>query len=110
MALDVEDTMGRGEDKAPSSLGNNRRSVPCPSTLRRCHTTQLSATLTGLDAIGTAEIPFVLSQGVNFCRHRLNLLRAHWSVKHGPGIRKAHSPTAAHPGRRNIASTSRLIV
>ena len=31
MALDVEDTMGRGEDKVPSSLGNNRRSVPCPS-------------------------------------------------------------------------------
>jgi hypothetical protein len=31
MPLDVEDTMGRGEDKAPSSLGNNRRSVPCPS-------------------------------------------------------------------------------
>src|ERR1019366_6061667 len=38
MALDVEDTMGRGEDRVPSSLGNNRRSVPCPS-LRRCHTT-----------------------------------------------------------------------
>jgi hypothetical protein len=31
MTLDVEDTMGRGEDKTPSSLGNNRRSVPCPS-------------------------------------------------------------------------------
>jgi hypothetical protein len=31
MALDVEDTMGSGEDKAPSSLGNNRRNVPCPS-------------------------------------------------------------------------------
>src|ERR1019366_3758965 len=31
MALDVEDTVGRGEDKVPSSLGNNRRNVPCPS-------------------------------------------------------------------------------
>jgi hypothetical protein len=41
MALDVEDTMGRGEDKAPSSLGNNRRSVfmSQPNNLRGCHTT-----------------------------------------------------------------------
>jgi hypothetical protein len=26
----------------------------------------------------------VRSHAVNFCRHRLNLLRVHWSAKHGP--------------------------
>ena len=46
-----------------------------------------------------SEILTVRSHGVNFCRHNLNLLRVHWSAKHGPGIRKAHSPTAAHPGK-----------
>jgi hypothetical protein len=45
---------------------------------------------------------------VNFGRHHLNLLRAHWSAKHGPGSRKAHSPTAP-TFSRNIAFTSRSI-
>jgi hypothetical protein len=55
-------------------------------------------------AIGTYAICILIlsmrSYRVNFIRHRLNLLRVHWSAKHGPGIRKAHSPTAAHPGQR----------
>ena len=49
----------------------------------------------------SSRIPSVRSRAVNFCRYGLNLLRLHWSAKHGPGIRKAHSPTAAHPGKRS---------
>jgi hypothetical protein len=41
------------------------------------------------------------THGINFCRHRLNRLRVHWSAKHGLGIGKAHSPTPAHPGQRS---------
>jgi hypothetical protein len=54
-----------------------------------------------LPAIGLSETLFVRSHAVNFFRRHLNLLRVHWSAKHGPGIRKAHSPTAARPGQRS---------
>jgi hypothetical protein len=43
---------------------------------------------------GVFSISF--SYAVNFRgRHQLNLLRVHWSAKHGPGIRKANLPTPA---------------
>jgi hypothetical protein len=47
------------------------------------------------------------SYTVNFIRHRLNLLRVHWSAKHGPGIRKAHYQLPLIPANvlKNIAST-----
>ena len=48
-----------------------------------------------------AGILSVRSHAVNFRSYYLNLLRVHWSAKHGPGIRKAHSPPAAHPGQRS---------
>jgi hypothetical protein len=54
-----------------------------------------------LSAIGISKILSVRSHAVNFCRHNLNLLSAYWSAKHGPGIRKAHSPLTAHSGQRS---------
>ena len=58
-------------------------------------------TLPALSSHRDLRNPAARSHAVNFCRHNLNLLRVHWSAKHGPGIRKAHSPTAAHPGQRS---------
>jgi hypothetical protein len=47
----------------------------------------------------SAKILFVRSHTLNFRGSRLNLLRIQRSAKHGPRIRKAPSPTAAHPGQ-----------
>jgi hypothetical protein len=55
--------------------------------------------------------PAARSHAVNFRGYRLNLLRVHWSAKHGPGIGKPihQLPLIPQSFSRNIASTSRSI-
>src|ERR1700730_4357873 len=49
-------------------------------------------TLPALSSHRDLRNPAARSHTLNFCRHSLNLLRVHWSAKHGHGIRNAHSP------------------
>src|ERR1700730_8912175 len=53
-----------------------------------------------LSALGISEILTVRSPAVNFWLGSPESASCQWSAKHGPGIRKAHSPFVAHPGRR----------
>jgi hypothetical protein len=87
------------------AIGRNRRrrsSFFSPKRAMSVHAA-LNATENVLfrrsSVIGISEILSVRIAAVNFRRHHLNLLRIQRSAKHGPRIRKAHSPTAAHPGQ-----------
>jgi len=59
----------------------------------------------------TAKIQSLRLHAVNICRHRLNLLRIHWSTKHGPEFGKPihHLPLIPANVLKNITFASRSI-